>query len=167
LRRSRCPTSLCTAQVTWTRNSSGRALSLARKPPRAWLSSFMASISVAREGHRRPHGSVALGVIETICTDPYRCGEGRSGNLSSREIAGLKTKRSTWCTKNDTGNDARFLFGDHDEMEGLIRGLMLTSYLNINDINVIWRKSCPRSSRQNARRRNRNRFGRRHRSPAR
>lgn len=32
------------------------------------LSTFMASVAVAREGHRRPYGSMARGVIETICT---------------------------------------------------------------------------------------------------
>jgi hypothetical protein len=32
------------------------------------LSTFMASVAVAREGHRRPYGAMARGVIETICT---------------------------------------------------------------------------------------------------
>jgi hypothetical protein len=32
------------------------------------LSTFMASVAVAREGHRRPYGSIARGVIETVCT---------------------------------------------------------------------------------------------------
>lgn len=32
------------------------------------LSTFVASVAVAREGHRRPYGAMARGVIESICT---------------------------------------------------------------------------------------------------